>query len=135
MSFPAAGYYGYPRGSQDYHTHQFMDDMQSFIAAMFKRFPIDLAITVGHPAMIGKGPLGGHAVETGLVIASTDALAADAVGAKLLGFNPDAAHHIWEASRLGLGVVDTEKMAFPALKLEDAINIFNQAAYGEQLKS
>jgi hypothetical protein len=27
--------------------------MHSFIAAMAKRFPIDLAITVGHPAMIG----------------------------------------------------------------------------------
>ena len=31
--------------------------------------------------MIGTGPLGGHAVETGLVIASTDAVAADVVGA------------------------------------------------------
>jgi hypothetical protein len=27
--------------------------MHSFIAAMAKRFPIQLAITVGHPAMIG----------------------------------------------------------------------------------
>jgi uncharacterized protein (DUF362 family) len=37
-------------------------------------------------AMVGPGPLGGHAVETGLVIAGTDALAADVVGARLLGF-------------------------------------------------
>ncbi len=63
--------------------------------------------------MIGKGPLGGHTLETGLCIASTDALAADAVGAKLLGFNADAVHHIWEAGRLGLGGVDPEKMDFP----------------------
>lgn len=27
---------------------------------MGRRFPIDLAITVGHPAMIATGPLGGH---------------------------------------------------------------------------
>src|SRR5262249_39948710 len=27
---------------------------------MAKRFPIRLAITVGHPAMIGTGPLGRH---------------------------------------------------------------------------
>jgi uncharacterized protein (DUF362 family) len=34
---------------------------------------------------LASGPLGGHAVETGLIIAGTDALAADVVGAKLLG--------------------------------------------------
>ena len=79
MSYPAADYYGHPRFKQK-HKHHFFDDIHSFIAAMAKRFPIDLAITVGHPAMIATGPLGGHAVETGMVIASTDPLAADAVG-------------------------------------------------------
>src|SRR5439155_21522353 len=79
MSFPAADYYGHPRSTQKHKNH-FFEDMHSFIAAMAKRFPIDLAITVGHPAMIATGPLGGHAVETGIVIASTDALAADGVG-------------------------------------------------------
>lgn len=86
MSFPAADYYGHPRSTQK-HANDFFADMHSFIAAMAKRFPIQLAITVGHPAMIGTGPLGGHAVETGIVIASTDALAADVVGARLLGFH------------------------------------------------
>jgi uncharacterized protein (DUF362 family) len=89
MSFPAADYYGHPRSKQQ-HEHRFFDDMHSFIAAMARRFPIHLAITVGHPAMIATGPLGGHTFETGLVIASTDALAADIVGARLLGFRPQA---------------------------------------------
>src|SRR5918912_4328565 len=84
MSFPAADYYGHPRSKQQ-HDHCFFDDMHSFIAAMARRFRIGLAVIVGHPAMIATGPLGGHAVETGLVIASTDALAADVVGARLLG--------------------------------------------------
>jgi Domain of unknown function (DUF362) len=74
MSFPAADYYGHPRSTQK-HENWFFDDMHSFIAAMGKRFPINLAITVGHPAMIATGPLGGHVVKTGLVIASTDPLA------------------------------------------------------------
>lgn len=77
--------------------------MRSFIAAMAQAFPIDLAITVGHPAMIASGPLRGHAVETGIVIASTDAVAADVVGAKLLGFNVQAVRHLWEAEKIGLG--------------------------------
>jgi uncharacterized protein (DUF362 family) len=132
MSFPAADYYGHPR-SRKKHENWFFDDMHSFIAAMAKRFPIDLAITVGHPAMIATGPLGGHVVETGLVIASTDALAADVVGARLLGFRPQAVRHLWEASRLGLGESDTDKMRFPRLSLAEAIGTFTEAAYGRRL--
>src|SRR5204862_5088472 len=108
MSFPAADYYGHPRSTQE-HEHCFFDDMHSFIAAMARRFPIDLAITVGHPAMIATGPLGGHAVETGLVIASTDPLAADVVGARILGFKPQAVRHLWEASRLRIGETDEDR--------------------------
>ncbi len=132
MSYPAADYYGHPR-SRQYHKHRFFADMHSFIAAMAKRFPIDLAITVGHPAMIGTGPLGGHAVETGLVIASTDAIAADVVGAKLLGFEVQGVRHLWEAKRLEVGEADTKKMRFPLLKLREAIQAFTLAAYGEKL--
>jgi len=132
MSFPAADHYGHPRSKQR-HEHAFFEDMHSFIAAMAKRFPIHLAIVVGHPAMIATGPLGGHAVETGLVIASTDAVAADVVGAKLLGFGPQAVRHLWEAGRLGLGETDVEKMEFPALSLREGIEAFTEAAYGERL--
>jgi uncharacterized protein (DUF362 family) len=132
MSYPAADYYGHPRSTQKHRNH-FFADMHSFIAAMARRFPIDLAVTVGHPAMIGTGPLGGHVVETGLVIASTDALAADVVGARLLGFTPQAVRHLWEAARLGIGESDTERMCFPALSLREAIARFTEAAYGHRL--
>jgi len=57
ISFPGADYYGHPRSTRK-HENRFFDDMHSFIAAMAKRFAIDLAITVGHPAMIGTGPAG-----------------------------------------------------------------------------
>ena len=132
MSYPAADYYGHPRSTQK-HENQFFADMHSFIAAMARRFPIDLAITVGHPAMIGTGPLGGHTFETGLVIASTDALAADVVGARLLGFTTQAVRHLWEAARLGVGESNLERMQFPALSLREAIGRFTKAAYGRRL--
>lgn len=132
MSYPAADYYGHPRSTRK-HDNCFFDDMHSFIAAMAKRFPIDLAITVGHPAMIATGPLGGHAVETGLVVASTDPLAADTVGARLLGFKPQAVRHLWEAGRLRIGESDEDQMRFPRMSLRDAIEAFTLAAYGERL--
>lgn len=132
MSYPAADYYGHPRASQT-RPHQFFDDMHSFIAAMAKRFPISLAVTVGHPAMIGTGPLGGHVVETGLVIASPDALAADIVGARLLGFNIQGVRHLWEAQRLGVGESGVGAMRFPAMSLRQAVEAFTAAAYGHRL--
>jgi uncharacterized protein (DUF362 family) len=132
MSFPAADHYGHPRYKQKSKNH-FFADMHSFIAAMAKRFPIHVAIIAGHPAMIATGPIGGHPVETGLVIASTDPVAADVVGAWLLGFGPQAVRHLWEAGRLGLGETDTEKMKFPALSLRKATEAFTQATYGNKL--
>lgn len=132
MSYPAADHYGHPRQEED-HRHGFFDDMHSFIAAMAKRFPIDLAVTVGHPAMLGTGPLGGYTFETGLAIASTDAVAADTVGAKLLGFQAQAVRHLWEAEKLGLGETNPKAMEFPAMSLQDAVKVFTKAAYGKEL--
>jgi hypothetical protein len=109
--------------------------MHSFIVAMIKRFRPQLAVIVGHPAMIGTGPLGGHAVETGLVIASTDPVAADTVGAHLLGFKPQAVGHLWEASRWRLGETDRETIKFLALNLEQAVQLFTRAAYGPSSRS
>jgi len=82
---------------------------------------------------LGTGPLGGHVVETGIVIASTDALAADVVGARLLGFTPQAVRHLWEAARLGTGESETHRMRFPALSLAEAIGRFTQSVYGRRL--
>src|SRR5438477_8600648 len=132
MSYPAADYYGHPRGSEK-RKHHFFDDMHSFIAAMAKRFPIHLAVTVGHPAMIGLGPIGGRTFDTGLCIASTDPVAADVVGAQLLGFSAQAVRHLWEAGRLGLGESECEKMRFPGMSMNDAFAAFTQAAYKQKL--
>jgi uncharacterized protein (DUF362 family) len=132
MSFPAADYYGHPRSKQ-VHRHHFFDDMHSFIAAMAKRFRIHLAIIVGHPAMIATGPLGGYAFESGIVIASTDPVAADVVGSKLFGFNVDAVRHLWEAGRMGVGESNIDKYKFTKLHMKDAIKRFTKAAYGKEL--
>ena len=132
MSFPAADYYGHPRATQR-ERHHFMEDMHSFIAAMHCRFPAQLAIIVGHPAMVATGPIGGYTAETGLVIASPDPLAADVVGAQVLGLSIQAVRHLWEASHLGPGVTDISEMEFPAMQLKDAIKVFTKKVYGKEL--
>ena len=132
MSFPAADYYGHPRGSFE-GGHYFFDDLHSFIAAMAVAFQITLAVTVGQPAMVATGPIGGHCVNTGLLIASDDALAADVVGARLLGFKLSAVRHLEEASKLALGETEIERMTFPRLALEAAVAIFTERVYGHRL--
>jgi uncharacterized protein (DUF362 family) len=132
MSYPAADYYGHPRWKQK-NANQFFDDMHSFIAAMAKRFPPRLAIIVGQPAMLGLGPIGGFTFDSGMVIASQDPLAADVVGAQLLGFSTQGVRHLWEAQRLGVGEGDIEKIKLLGMNLEEAFGAFTKAAYGRAL--
>ncbi len=35
---------------------------------------------------------------------------------------------------LGLGEADVEKIEFPAMSLQDAVNIFSEAAYGKKIQ-
>ncbi len=139
MSYPAADYYGHPRVSQKIHPHNILKDKQAFLVGMLMRFPIDLSIVVGHPAMIGTGPIGGKAVETGLVIAGRDPVAVDSVGAYLLGFETLGVQHLHQAYQLGLGTpfIDPEREGEPGrlvikgISVEQATKIFRKAAYGE----
>lgn len=132
MSFPAADYYGHPRASE-LHRNNFYDDMHGFIVGMIKRFPIQLAIVVGHPAMIVTGPLGGKPVETGITIAGRDCVAVDTIGARLLGFYPQGVRHIFEAARLGLGEADLTRIQTRGLSIEEAIRIFTKKAFGTSM--
>jgi uncharacterized protein (DUF362 family) len=121
MSFPAADYYGHPRGIQQ-RPNQFYLDMQGFIAGMCQRFPIALGIIVGHPAMTGRGPIGGLTFESELAIASRDCVAADLIGARILGI--EHVGHIEKAGKLGLGVSSLENIEISGLSLKEARDLF-----------
>ncbi|MGP0064260.1 MAG: DUF362 domain-containing protein [Isosphaeraceae bacterium] len=111
MSYPAVDFYGHPRVSQKVHPHNILKDKHAFLVGMLMRFPIDLAIVVGHPAMIGMDPIGGKAIETRLAIAGRNPVSVDTVGAFLLGFETLGVQHLAQAVQLGLGTPysDSEK--------------------------
>ena len=140
MSYPAADFYGHPRVSQKKHPHNILVDKHAFLVGMLMRFPIDLGIVVGHPAMIGKGPIGGKAIETGLVIAGRNPVSVDSVGVFLLGFQTLGVQHLHQAVHLGLGVPyisrDAEgkkgRLKEAGVPVEEAVKIFRRAAYGEE---
>jgi uncharacterized protein (DUF362 family) len=71
---------------------------------------------------------------SGITIASTDPVAADTVGAQLLGFQAQAVRHIWEAARLGSGEAELEKIEFSGLDMKKAFSLFTKAAYGRSIE-
>jgi uncharacterized protein (DUF362 family) len=64
-----------------------------------------LAIIDGTMGMEGMGPAYGRSKKIGVIIAGNPALSADAVAARLMGFNPEAIPHLKWSAEKGLGEV------------------------------
>jgi uncharacterized protein (DUF362 family) len=69
-----------------------------------------LAVIDAFEAMEGHGPTGGSAVPLHLALASSDPLAADVVGAALMGFDADEVGYLHYCRRLGLGSGDLDQI-------------------------
>lgn len=129
LGWPPAEVHGFPKKLLGIH-----EDLHGFIAAMAKKIPIDISIISVDKAMIGTGPSGGKAVSAeGLVIASTDPVAADAMGGRLLGFLPQAIQYLYRLYLDRIGEADPQNMDIRGLTLEEAERIFSMAAYGQEV--
>lgn len=129
LGWPPAEIHGFPKKNLGIH-----EDLHGFIAAMAKKIPIDLAIISADKAMIGTGPSNGVTVSTeGLIIAATDPVAADSVGARLLGFKPQAIHYLYTLSKDDYGETEPKNMIIKGISLEEAERSFSRAAYGKEI--
>ena len=128
MGWPPAEVHGYPKKNTGIH-----EDLHGFIRAFANKVPIDLAIVSCDKAMVGTGPSSGKSVDTpGLIIASTDPVAADAVGARLLGFLPQAVAYLYGLYNDKVGEARVEKMDIKGLDIKEAEKIFSKAAYDDK---
>ncbi|NLU52979.1 MAG: DUF362 domain-containing protein [Clostridiaceae bacterium] len=125
LSWPPAQEHGYPKKNLGIH-----DDLHGFILAMAEIFPIDLSIVSANPAMIGTGPAKGIPKHTGLVICGTDPVSVDTVGARILGFKPQAVRYLYEAGKKGLGETDLLKMNLYGIPIIQAEKEFSIKCYG-----
>lgn len=129
MGWPPGEIHGFPKKQLGIHK-----DLHGFISAIAKEIPIDLSIVSADKVMIGTGPANGKAVDTqGLIIASTDPMAADTVGARLLGFLPQAVHYLYTLGQAGIGETDIAKITFKGLPLKEAERIFSLAAFEKEI--
>lgn len=125
LSWPPSSEHGTPKKNTGIH-----DNLHEFIVAMAQVLPIDLSIVSANPVMIGTGPAKGIARHTGFVITGTDAVSVDTIGARFLGFKPQAVRYLFEAGRKGLGVNDILKMRLSGIPLIQAEKEFAKRVYG-----
>jgi hypothetical protein len=69
-----------------------------------------LTVIDGTVGMEGIGPMHGEPVNLGLIVASMDTVAADAVGASIMGVDPQEVGHIRMAAEQGLGCSDLSEI-------------------------
>ena len=124
LSWPPSAQHGSPKKEAGIH-----EDLHGFIAEMARHVPIDLSIVSASPAMIGTGPHNGIAVHSGIVICGTDPVAADTIGARLLGLKPQAVHYLYALGKGKTGETDTGQITILGMPLKDAEESFCQAAY------
>ncbi|MFA9398567.1 MAG: DUF362 domain-containing protein [Clostridiaceae bacterium] len=125
LSFPPAEIHGYPKKNLGIH-----DDLHDFIYRMGKTIPIDLSILSLNPAMVGTGPSKGIAVKSGIVLAGLDSVAVDTIGARLLGFKPQAVNYLFNLIKDKIGEGNIENIDLKGDKLANLEKEFSKLAYG-----
>lgn len=128
LGWPPAEVHGFPKKKLGIHH-----DLHNFIRAMAERMTIDLTILSGDKGMVGTGPDGGKPVDADLIVAGTDPVAVDVIGARLLGFRPQAISYLDQLIRLGYGEGDVRKMTLRGIPLNEAERIFSEAAWGHTI--
>jgi uncharacterized protein (DUF362 family) len=76
-------------------VHQGYPAMNLSMARVAATVPNDISIIDGIVGMEGDGPVGGTAVNHGVVVASANQVACDYVGSELMGFDPDDVGYLY----------------------------------------
>jgi uncharacterized protein (DUF362 family) len=86
-------------------------------------FP-DLAVIDGFEAMEGNGPAWGTALPARVALASLDAVAADTVATKIMGFDPKRVLYLASMNEAGMGQGDLDKIAVTGTPLDQCLYKF-----------
>jgi uncharacterized protein (DUF362 family)/Pyruvate/2-oxoacid:ferredoxin oxidoreductase delta subunit len=120
-----------PYGSRlDLHSRFSRSEAFSrMLVDVFACVPPRLTLMDGVTAMEGPGPAAGAPRSVGLVLASLDAVALDAVAQELIGFGPEDVETTAGAARRGLGTADLGAIEIAGETIEEArVKRFRKAA-------
>jgi uncharacterized protein (DUF362 family) len=104
--------------------HQTYATMNYNLFLIAKAFPVHLAILDGFTAMEGRGPTLGKPVNLNLALASTDFIAADSLGARIMGFDPEDIGYLHHAMAEGLGEGALDRIHILGDQLKDCLRPF-----------
>jgi uncharacterized protein (DUF362 family)/NAD-dependent dihydropyrimidine dehydrogenase PreA subunit len=95
----------------DYHRlYKRSDVFSQMLVDIFSCAPPHLTIMDGIVAMEGEGPSGGSPKRVGLILASQDSVAVDAVASKIVGLDPLNIFTTHSANERGLGTGEMERI-------------------------
>lgn len=104
--------------------HSRYPDQDSFAGMLVDVFSCarpSLSIMDAVFSMEGEGPSGGSPVNTGLILASKDAVALDSVSCRLIGIPPFSVKTTVFAHKRGLGEMNIDKILIKGGKIEDFV--------------
>ena len=103
-----------------YHRKFIRNDVFSrMLVDIYSCVPPHLTVMDGIVAMEGEGPSTGNKKKVGVIIASRDAVAVDAVASKITGFNPMNIYTTQDAHERGLGIGRIEDIEIAGENIQD----------------
>lgn len=124
--YPGTVYYSVRSWLHDHAAANGSSGVAYEIVDMLKAVKTGLVVIDASMAMEGDGPTDGTLVDMGLIIASTNPLAADMVGTKLMGFNLNEVPAISLAQQAGMGPVSMDDIEIRGEKIEDVRRSFRR---------
>lgn len=114
----------------DYHRSHIRNDVFSqMLVDLFSCVPPQLTIMDGITGMEGEGPSAGNVRKVGLIFASQDSVAVDAVATKVVGINPLNIYTTLHAHDRGLGIGAIEDIEIVGENMREVqIKDFKQSA-------
>jgi uncharacterized protein (DUF362 family) len=103
------------------------------LAAMAPRLHPHLAVIDGFEGMEGNGPIAGTPVDHRVCVVSTDWLAADTVGAELMGIDVGKIGYLTYCARMSMGQADLSKIEILGPRLKDHIKKYKEPPSMEKL--
>jgi uncharacterized protein (DUF362 family) len=104
--------------------HQTYATMNYNLFLIARVYPVHLAILDGFTAMEGRGPTEGDPVSLSVAVASTDFIAADSIGARLMGFDPEEVGYLHYAIADGLGAGELDRIRIRGDRLANCVRPF-----------
>jgi uncharacterized protein (DUF362 family) len=121
--------------SDKLRMHQTYETMNWNLHLLARAFPAGLAVLDGFVGMEGEGPTSGDPVDLRVAIASADPVACDAVGARVMGFDPGEIGYLHHTARAGLGEIDPGRIEVLGDRIEDCRRPFRPHPHMERQKA